>query len=257
MIGITSSILLLGVLFFRVAKAPSRREKFFFLFIFILYSLPASLFFLKSELPEWFGWAALSVVILGLLFFSLDVFWVEFKKRREPAKRLKELRKQKGPLYEIVAASRLLSEAGLGALIILERKEDLGAWCGKGIPVDAKLSREILFSIFSPPGALHDGATIVRKARVAASGIIVPLTKNPHLSKELGTRHRAAIGLSEATDALCLILSEETGAISLADRGYLHYDVPFEKLSEFLDRAARFKLPRKKYAASSLEFAGT
>lgn len=254
MIFTTASVLLFSVLLLRIAKAPSRREKLFFLLIAALYSLPTALLFFRIEPQEWFETAVLCVVVLGLMFFSFDFFWFAFRRHRESAKRLKDLRRQRGPLYEIIAASRLLSEAGLGALIILERKESLERWCNKGVRVDAKLSREILFSIFSPPGALHDGATLVRKDRVAASGIIVPLTKNPSFPKELGTRHRAAVGISEISDALALIISEETGSVSLADRGYLHYDVPFEELAESLQRAMRFKLSRRK-SAPAFEFA--
>ena len=171
-----TSLLLFLILSFRIAKAPSGRERLFFYFLVALYVLPIILILLKTELPEWFRLAIFSIVIFGLSFFSLDFLWLWFKKNRKAAQRLKALRKQKGPLYEIIEASRLLSESCLGALMIFERKVKLEPWCNKGVGVDARLSRELLFSIFSPPGALHDGATIVRGDRVLASGIILPLS---------------------------------------------------------------------------------
>ncbi|MBI4367936.1 MAG: DNA integrity scanning protein DisA nucleotide-binding domain protein, partial [Candidatus Omnitrophica bacterium] len=102
--------------------------------------------------------------------------------------------------------------------------------------------REIIFSVFTPPGALHDGGMVIQGDRVVASGVLFPLSNRSDLPTELGTRHRAALGLSEATDALAIIISEETGKISLADNGSLLYDVKTERLAEMLEKALKNRL---------------
>jgi len=122
---------------------------------------------------------------------------------------------------EIVKACHQLTQKGLGALIVLERDVGLRNYIETGTPLDARVTSELLVTIFTPPSPLHDGAAIVEKNRVIAAGCILPLSQNPRLSKSLGTRHRAGLGLSEETDAIVIIVSEETGTISLAISGKL------------------------------------
>lgn len=122
---------------------------------------------------------------------------------------------------EIVKACHQLTQKGLGALIVLERDVGLRNYTETGTPLDARVTSELLVTIFTPPSPLHDGAAIVEKNRVIAAGCILPLSQNPRLSKSLGTRHRAGLGLSEETDAIVIIVSEETGTISLAISGKL------------------------------------
>src|SRR3989338_7907686 len=119
----------------------------------------------------------------------------------------------------MVNAGRILSQTRQGALIAIEREESLEGWIQAGVGLDAKIRRETIYSIFTPPGALHDGGMIIRGDRIAASGVVFPLSETRDLPTELGTRHRAALGLSEKTDALAITISEETGKISLADHG--------------------------------------
>ncbi|HSW39525.1 MAG TPA: diadenylate cyclase CdaA [Acidobacteriota bacterium] len=120
---------------------------------------------------------------------------------------------------EIVLAATTLASKKIGGLIIVEREIGLRNYVESGIALDAVLTYDLLVTIFSPNTPLHDGAVIVQKKRILAAGCFMPLTLDPHLSKELGTRHRAAIGITEETDAVAVVISEETGAISMAIGG--------------------------------------
>src|SRR5206468_1611842 len=115
---------------------------------------------------------------------------------------------------EIVLAATTLSSQRIGGLIVIERDIGLKNYIESGVAVDAALSYDLLVTIFSPGAPLHDGAVIVRKDRITAAACFLPLTVNPRLSKELGTRHRAAIGVTEESDAVVIVISEETGIIS-------------------------------------------
>jgi diadenylate cyclase len=120
---------------------------------------------------------------------------------------------------EIVVAATTLADRRTGAIIAIERAIGLRNYIESGVPIDATLTHDLLVSIFQRTSPLHDGAVIVQEDRVAAASCFLPLTVNPLLSRELGTRHRAAIGLTEENDALAVIVSEETGKISLALEG--------------------------------------
>ena len=246
MIFYATVFLLFAVLLIKIGTALEFKSRVYSFLILALY-INLLLFLLLWPAPP----RLLYLFSFSLFLAGAIAYWSQFliktlTEKRQPAQLLKNLRRQKGSLYEVVLASCLLSQAKLGALIIIERKEDLQKWSNRGIGVDAKVSKELLFSIFTPPGALHDGACVIKRNRMVSCAVIVPLTKNPALSKELGTRHRAAIGMSEISDALGVIVSEETGAISLADRGSLFYDIPPERLREFLERAMKFKLEKRK-----------
>jgi len=126
-----------------------------------------------------------------------------------------------GTVTEIVRACQLLVQKGLGAIIVIERDVGLKNYIETGTRLDAKVTDELVVTIFTPPGPLHDGAVIIEKDRIIAAGCILPLSQNPRIGRALGTRHRAGLGLSEETDALVIIISEETGSISLAREGKL------------------------------------
>lgn len=146
---------------------------------------------------------------------------------------------------EIARAASLLSAQKIGALIIIERDTGLQDFVETGVRMDAVVSAELLMNIFIPNTPLHDGSVIIRGDRIAAASCYLPLTENPNLSKRLGTRHRAALGISEQTDAVAVIVSEETGAISIASAGRLtrHLDETSlkQKLTTLLTPAARRK----------------
>ncbi len=120
---------------------------------------------------------------------------------------------------EILLAATTLASKKIGALIVIEKDIGLRNYAESGIALDAVLTYDLLVTIFSPNTPLHDGAVIVQRNRIIAAGCFLPLTLDPHLSKELGTRHRAAIGITEETDAITVIVSEETGIISAASGG--------------------------------------
>ena len=122
---------------------------------------------------------------------------------------------------ELVTASKILSSTKTGALMVIEREMGLNDIGDTGIKIDALITSEFLLNVFIPNTPLHDGAAIIRGKRLVSAGCLLPLTEKRGLPKELGTRHRAAIGLSEQCDALVLIVSEETGTISIADNGRL------------------------------------
>ncbi|MEJ7699766.1 MAG: diadenylate cyclase CdaA [Pyrinomonadaceae bacterium] len=138
--------------------------------------------------------------------------------------RLPVLRRQRGGLGEtiydeIVLAATTLSSEKTGALIVIERDVGLRNFIDAGVSLDAKLSYDLLVTIFSPSTPLHDGAVVIQGERIAAASVFLPLTKNPGISRELGTRHRAAIGITEGSDAISVVVSEETGLITFVEGG--------------------------------------
>jgi diadenylate cyclase len=135
---------------------------------------------------------------------------------------------------DIVMAAESFSQNRIGALLVVARQAGLQTYIESGIPLDAKLSYDLLLSIFRPGSPLHDGAVIIEGSRVAAAGCFLPLSLNPMISKQLGTRHRAAIGVTEDSDAIVVIVSEETGSISLASAGALETNLMPEELSDRL-----------------------
>ena len=135
---------------------------------------------------------------------------------------------------EIVKAAKSLSATKTGALLVIERKMGLNDIGDTGIKLDAKITSELLLNIFFVNTPLHDGATIIRGKKIFSAACLLPLTEKAGLSKELGTRHRAAIGLSEQCDALILVVSEETGTISIAENGKLMRHLNEETLTSLL-----------------------
>lgn len=122
-------------------------------------------------------------------------------------------------IEELVVAATMLSSQRVGAIIAVEREIGLRNYIESGIPVDATLTYDLIVTIFQPGSPLHDGAVIIQEGRVAAAACFLPLTVNPRVSRELGTRHRAAIGLTEENDAVAIVVSEERGQIALAMNG--------------------------------------
>ncbi len=133
---------------------------------------------------------------------------------------------------EIVLAIVQLSQTKTGALIVLERDIGLRTFIESGVVMDAALSRDLLLTIFQNGSALHDGAVIVQRDKIAAAACFLPLTVKPLAARKLGTRHRAAIGITEETDCLSLVVSEETGRISVAAFGDIEFDVDVKRLEE-------------------------
>jgi len=135
---------------------------------------------------------------------------------------------------EIVLASTTLASGRTGAIIVIEREMGLRSYIETGIALDAILTYDLLISIFNPGTPLHDGAVVVQGNRVAAAACFLPLTVNPELSRTLGSRHRAAIGVTEDTDALAVVVSEETGIISLVSGGRIRRELDGRALKQAL-----------------------
>jgi len=144
---------------------------------------------------------------------------------------------------DIVLAAAHFSQTATGALIVIEREIGLRTFIESGVPLDASLSYDLLITIFRPSAPLHDGAVIVQKGRIAAAACFLPLSMNPVLSTQFGTRHRAAIGITEETDAVSIVVSEETASISIAVGGSIERDITVEYLRERLSELLRRYLP--------------
>jgi diadenylate cyclase len=144
---------------------------------------------------------------------------------------------------DIVLAANLFAQNQTGALMVIERDIGLRTYIESGVPMDAQMSYDLLATIFRPSAPLHDGAVIIQKDRIAAAACFLPLSMNPVLSTQLGTRHRAGIGITEETDAIAVIVSEENGAISIAVAGNIERDITVEYLRERLSELLRRYVP--------------
>jgi diadenylate cyclase len=148
-------------------------------------------------------------------------------------------------IEEIITAAGMLAKAKVGAIIAIEREIGLRNFVESGIPIDAAVSYDLLTTIFQPGTPLHDGAVIIQEDRVAAAACFLPLTVNPHLDRDLGTRHRAAIGLTEESDAIAVIISEERGEISLSQHGRIVRGLSPDDLRVQLQRLILRRRPRR------------
>lgn len=148
------------------------------------------------------------------------------------------------PTDDIVLACSTFSQNRIGALIALERETSLHTYIESGMALDAVLSYDLLVSIFRPESPLHDGAVIVRRNRIVAASCFLPLSLNPLLSTQLGTRHRAAIGVTEESDAIAIVVSEQTGALAVMSGGTVELNLTPEQLRERLRRLLRPAGPR-------------
>ncbi len=179
-----------------------------------------------------FGMIAILIVFQPELRRALErvgrtTFSSLFSQEDDPAEYIAE---------EISAACAYMSSLKIGALIVLERDTKIGDIVRTGCNINAEISRDLIINIFIPNTPLHDGAVIIRDGKILAARCILPLTKNEFLSSELGTRHRAAIGLTESSDAAVVVVSEETGKISLAMDGDMSRNYTEETLKKALNK---------------------
>ena len=197
----------------------------------------------RLEMVEWLlttllPYLAIALIVLfqpeirrALARMGRNLFWVPFS-ARNPTEAQDDL----------VLAASYFSQNRIGALVALERDAGLRTYIESGVPLDATLSYDLLLAIFHPASPLHDGAVIVRGGRVAAAACFLPLSLNPTISNQLGTRHRAAIGVTEESDAIVVLVSEQTGAIALASGGAIELNLTPEQLAERLAALfARFR----------------
>jgi diadenylate cyclase len=206
--------------------------------VFIVYQIAvrAGLEVLRSLLASLVPYTAIAIIVL---------FQSEIRRTlaRLGRKRLFGGYTRSESTDEILLALASMSRDRIGALIILERDIGLRTFIESGVRLDSHISRDLLLSIFQPNTAMHDGAVIIQKERIAAAACFLPLTVNPALSAELGTRHRAALGITEETDCLALVVSEETGTISIAIAGELERGVTIERVDDRI--AEHFGVTRK------------
>ena len=165
------------------------------------------------------------------------------------------LRRQRGQfggsVYdEVVLALTTLASEKTGALIVIERNIGLRNFIDAGVQLDARLSYDLLVTIFNPSTPLHDGAVIIQNERLAAASVFLPLTKNPEISREMGTRHRAAIGITEGSDAISLVVSEETGLITYVEAGEIRRNLDTNQLRKLLLAAMEIPLVETKREAT-------
>ena len=158
-----------------------------------------------------------SILLIVIIVFQRDIRRVLTQVGKTPFQRQHELETE--DLNEIVKATSHMARRRIGAIIAIERETGLRDYIDSGHSIDAKVSRELLISIFLPTSPIHDGSVIIFNGRIHSAGCLLPLSKNPYIAKRYGTRHRAAIGLSEETDAVLIVVSEETQEISLALNG--------------------------------------
>ena len=151
-----------------------------------------------------------------------------------------------GVYDEVILAATSLASTKTGALIVIERNIGLKNIIDGGVKLDAELSYDLLVSIFNPESPLHDGAVVVRRHRIAAASCFLPLTLNPRLSRDLGTRHRAALGVTEDTDAVAVVVSEESGLISIVQHGEIKRGLDAPKLRAAISEALQVSPKRDK-----------
>jgi diadenylate cyclase len=202
----------------------------FLILLLVLFALAA---ILNLEVLGWLLGAGTAFIS----FAALVIFQPEIRRllaRVGDLPLFASVREQRENLEVIVQSCGRLSEARIGALLAIERAINLQEAVEIGIPVDCEATPEMLEAIFFPNNAIHDGGVIIRGDRIAYAACIFPLTQQSDLRKSVGTRHRAAIGLSEETDAVLVVVSEETGAISYAHKGQLQRGVSLEELRSFL-----------------------
>lgn len=188
-------------------------------------------------------WMIDQVLIWGFLAIII-IFQPEIRRALEQlgrgrlfARSMMDEEAERDRLVEALSKSvNYMAKRRIGALISIEKETGLSEYIETGTTLDAEISSELLINIFIPNAPLHDGAVIFQRNKIAAAGCYLPLSENPFISKELGTRHRAAIGLSEVSDAVTIIVSEETGAISIATEGEINRDLTLEQFEEMLRR---------------------
>jgi diadenylate cyclase len=196
-------------------------------------------FFLQLQTVDWIvdlviQWSVLAVIIIfqpelrrGLEHLGRGTFFKNTKRKINPAKKM---------IQQLDQAVQYMAKRRIGALISIQMETELDEYIATGIPMDADISGELLINIFIPNTPLHDGAVMIKDYKIAAAAGYLPLSESSLISKELGTRHRAAIGLSEVSDAITIIVSEETGDVSISHRGDLLRDLSKEDFIKFLSK---------------------
>jgi len=204
-----------------------------------------SIFFITQQL----GLAAINWILTKIVAISVIAFLIIFQPElRRGLVRLGQFgffTSEEMILEEVVKSAIYLSNRKIGGIMAVEREVGLRPYVESGVAVQSKVTSEIINTIFTPGTPLHDGGMVIKDDSIIAAGCLFPLTQNPHVSKLMGTRHRAAIGLSEETDAVCIVVSEETGGISIAADGKLTKDLNRDALQKVLENLFKPKASKK------------
>ncbi|MCH6268859.1 MULTISPECIES: diadenylate cyclase CdaA [Neobacillus] len=206
------------------------------IFVILLVKVASDFFGLTT-----LSWMMEQVITYGFLAIII-IFQPELRRALEQLGRGRFFSRSNNPEDEdqektveaIMKATDYMAKRRIGALISIERETGMSDYIETGIGLNSRISSELLINIFIPNTPLHDGAVIIQRNNVAAAACYLPLSESPFISKELGTRHRAALGISEVTDSITVVVSEETGAISLTKNGELHRDVKADEFRELL-----------------------
>jgi len=207
--------------------------------IAVIMLIKVASFFLELQTVDWIvdlviQWSVLAMIIIfqpemrrGLEHLGRGSFFNRTKRKVNPGENL---------VQQLAKAVQYMAKRRIGALISIQMDIELDEFIGTGISLDADISSELLINIFIPNTPLHDGAVIIRDYKIASAASYLPLSESTLISKELGTRHRAAIGLSEVTDAITIIVSEETGGVSVSYKGELLRELSKEDFEKFLSK---------------------
>lgn len=207
--------------------------------IAVIILIKVASFFLELQTVDWIvdlviQWSVLAMIIIfqpemrrGLEHLGRGSIFNRAKRKVNPGENL---------VQQLAKAVQYMAKRRIGALISIQMDTELDEFIGTGISLDADISSELLINIFIPNTPLHDGAVIIRDYKIASAASYLPLSESTLISKELGTRHRAAIGLSEVTDAITIIVSEETGGVSVSYKGELLRELSKEDFEKFLSK---------------------
>ncbi|MEG1483122.1 diadenylate cyclase CdaA [Clostridium sp.] len=243
-------ILVVAYIFYKgyMLIKETRAEQLLKGIVLIIVLIPIS-YLLRLEMLYYILNKTLTIGVLAIII----IFQPEIRRALEHLGRtafeemhnIQDTEQRNNVVNEIVIAVSNLAEEKTGALIAIEQGTGIGEIISSGTILDANITANLLENLFVPNTPLHDGATIIRKNRIVASGCVLPLTNNTTINKKLGTRHRAAIGLSENSDALVIVVSEETGTISLAINGRLTRNYDGEKLKVILLKIMEYRDTKK------------
>lgn len=218
---LAKGVLFLAIIYFLVSLFEMRASEFILTFVFSnLFMILVVIF--SPEIRH-----ALETMGRG----SASIFNIFSLKNKDDFKLQEDI---KNSINSVCKACADMSDKQIGALIVFERETLLGEISKTGTAIDAIVTTELIGNIFFPKAPLHDGATIIKDGRVVSAGCFLPLSNNNRFSSDLGTRHRAAVGMSESSDAIVIVVSEETGGISVAEKGYLKRNISDGDLREIL-----------------------
>jgi len=231
----TLEIFILSFIFYKVLYylRGTRGSNILAGMLIALLALTAGADFMKFEVLSW----ALSGLWTLLATAIIVIFQPELRRAfaQMGSMSFRQEDRKKEVISEITTAVLNMANRKIGALMVIERKIGMRAIVDDAVKLDVKVNSMILESIFYPNSPLHDGAIIIKNDRIIAAHAILPLTRDENFTKSLGTRHRAAVGISEETDAVVVVVSEENGNISVACRGSIRYDVKVDKLFRYLN----------------------